>query len=460
MANLILWNSYNGDLVVSRALAPYQLASWLRKFGYTVKVIDFCGSMPLESLVAITEKHIGKDTIAIGASTTFWGTSDSEHQNVVSWVSNAREVIESKYPKLDWIVGGPIFVSPTIREKWTSFSGYAEDSLLKWLDEKSNNIFKGFRKTFDILTSCVTFQEDDFIQPSECLPIELGRGCQFSCKFCNYPYVGKKKGTYIRNYATLREDLIRNYQEFGTTKYYYVDDTVNEDREKVAELARIAQSLPFELKWVGYCRLDLIWSWPETAQLLKDSGLKSPFFGIESFSQKASQAVGKGFSGKRGKDFLLELKDKWKNDVTWTLSFIAGLPHETPEELETTIKWLIDNEMHCWEMGPLHITRDRVWKSEFSENYQKYGYTMPEVGGAWTNDIWSFQEASDFSARMNIISHPHRKVATWFLNNISNYGDKYEDLMTQVSIGLDRSYYKTRKINFINNYIRYQLDCA
>lgn len=332
MANVIFWNCLNSPFFPVRPIGAHQLASWIRQHGYTAKVIDFCHIMSTDDLVAITQKNMDSDTIAIGVSSTFWhdDASASWHPKEPTWVTDARLKLADANVK--WLIGGAAASSPKLTLDWIKFNGFAEDSLMKWLDSQSAKL--RFRKFFDITTATQTFDKDDFIQPSDVLPMELGRGCQFKCKFCSYPLVGKKKGTYIRGYDTIREEFIKNYAEYGTTNYYFLDDTVNESEEKVQALADMVQALPFELSWVGYNRLDLIWSKPETIRWLKDSGLRSAFFGIESFHPKASMVVGKGWNGKQGKEFLLRLKDEWKGDITWFLSLIVGLPGESKEDIE------------------------------------------------------------------------------------------------------------------------------
>lgn len=116
MANIILWNStdfprYNTLGCPARSLGAYQLASWLRHNGYTVKVIDFCSLMSTDNLVNITEKYINEDTLTIGVSTTFWR---SEGWNPIGdyvyvepkWVISARKIIENKFPDIKWTMGG------------------------------------------------------------------------------------------------------------------------------------------------------------------------------------------------------------------------------------------------------------------------------------------------------------------------------------------------------------------
>ena len=116
MANLIIWNTFNPIKglektnpvpdVASRTSGPHQLASWLTEFGYSVKVVDFCHIMYSSDLVSITEKHISDDTIAIGCSTTFWDDGASSNFQEPEWVIESRSILEERYPKIDWLLGG------------------------------------------------------------------------------------------------------------------------------------------------------------------------------------------------------------------------------------------------------------------------------------------------------------------------------------------------------------------
>jgi radical SAM superfamily enzyme YgiQ (UPF0313 family) len=433
MANLILWNCCNEPVSDNspsniRSLSCYQLASWIRQHGYTVVVIDFCHAMKTKDLVNITQKYIGSDTLAIGVSSTFWQSASLRNAilHEPEWVINARSLLTNNIP---WLLGGTYPASVRFRFNWIKFDGLSEDSLLKWMDENSGKLIR--RDLFDI-TSCNTvFTKDDFIQSHEVLPMELGRGCQFKCKFCSYPLIGKKKGTYIKDVDVIKNELITNYNEYGTTKYYFLDDTVNESEEKIYALADIAQSLPFKLEWVGYNRLDLIWSRPGTIQALYDSGLRSSFFGIESFHPTASRVVGKGWNGKHGKDFLLELKEKWGPNITWFLSFIIGLPGEDMLDIVNTQDWCIDNNMYRWEFSQLNISKHpgKVWKSEFDTEYEKYGYRFDEhTMHKWKNDMWTFEEATRLSTQLNeqnMYSHVH---AAFGLAAYVSLGHSFDEL--------------------------------
>jgi len=457
MANLILWNTLTNQGSNIRPMSCYQLASWLRQFGYTVKVIDFCYLMKTEELVAITEKNIDSDTLAIGVSSTFWNHPNSlRDQSEPSWAINARTLLKNK--KVHWLLGGPYSWNTSYRLDWIKFHGNAEDALLKWMDENSSKLVR--RDLFDITKSSIFFSQDDFIQPYEVLPIELGRGCQFKCRFCSFSLIGKKKGTYIKDSSITREELIRNYNEYGVTRYCIMDDTVNESEEKIQELADIAQSLPFKFEWVGFNRVDLIWSRPGTIQLLKDSGLRSTYFGIESFHPAGSKAIGKGWNGKQGKEFLLKLKEEWKDNITWSMGFIIGLPGEGLDSIEETEQWCIDNNMDCWWFSPLIMDRDplKLEKSEFEINYEKFGYSyVDDSYSEWKNDIWSSTTATECAIRLNKRGNSYRKIAGFALTLQSSLGYSFDELNGRYMSDILGIEINQKVSSFVDSYVQNQL---
>jgi radical SAM superfamily enzyme YgiQ (UPF0313 family) len=416
--------------------------------------------MTPNELAAITEKNIDSDTLAIGVSSTFWHTIDmfGQQYQEPKWVLDTRALLSTRI-NLPWLLGGYAATTGKPTLDWINFSGNAEDSLLKWMDENSSKLVR--RDLFDVQNITKSFLADDFIQPHEAIPIELGRGCQFKCKFCSYPLIGKKKGTYLRDFGLIKDEFLRNYEEWGTTKYYFQDDTVNESEEKVRALADIAQSLPFKLEWVGYNRLDLIGSRPGTAQMLKDSGLRSAYFGIESFHPAASHAVGKGWIGKHGKDFLLKLKEEWKGEITWYLSLIIGLPGEGPESIEETQQWCIDNEMYEWNFIPLYINRlqSNVWKSEFEIEYEKYGYSFPDGADSvnWKNDIWTQQETQIFRNSLLERGQLCQKPTAYLLNTLVGLGYSFEELMHTRKNELDWPEFNRKTSVIVRNYVDFQL---
>lgn len=419
--NIILWTSFNSILPI-RGHGAYAIASWIRENGYTVKVIDFCHTLPTSELINITKKYVTDDTYAIAVSSTFMLDTESKDGELnrinynafaePKWLLDARCILEQEFPNLDWIVGGSnSYLS--YEKEWIKIHGYGEDQILHYLNKKST---KSVENKFDILSSNTRYGMTDTIIPSEVLNIEASRGCQFKCSFCRYAGIGKKKGTYIRRIDHIRDELIYNYENFGTTSYTITCDTFNESQEKVLLFSKMVKTLPFKLSWVGYNRLDLIHRFPEQIDLLKDSGMIASFFGIESFNKVASKAVGKAWNGTNAKNFLLKLKQRMP-DVTFTISLIAGLPGETESDVRSSVDWLLDNDFKSFVVYPLSINRTLNGdKSIFDLSAEQYGYSFPKPlqPGFWKNEHFDILTANVLTRRINRETE-HLKIAPAFL---------------------------------------------
>ena len=454
-----------------RPAGPHILAQWLIQFGFTVKVIDFSSGMSTADLVSITRKYIDSTSVAVGISSTFWddnsrytGKKDpkliaSIFQNHANdppdWVVAARSQIESSFPNLDWILGGANSGS-LLTNTWLRFHQYPEDQLRKYLDEKLS--LSRTHVPFNILTNTGTYMDSLGIRPEEALGIEWGRGCIFKCRFCRYKSIGKKKGTYLRDPDLVRQDLILNYEKYGTTRYIYVDDTTNESLEKVESMARVAQSLPFEVEWVGYGRLDLIGTEKATINLLRESGLRSIFFGIESFNKEASKIVGKAWNGIYGKEFVLELKQQWGDETGFYLGFIAGLHPETSEELEDTLQWCIQHKIGSWQFIPLSVTSVPLLdSSEFDRRCSEFGYSfpIPDRPNYWVNGHWNSTSASEVAEDLNRRSNPFVMPGGFVVSDIAGLtGESFKDTMHQKP---DWSLVTNRSDEIIKDYVKYQL---
>lgn len=459
MARVILWNSQPFSWPI-RTLGVYQLASWLRQNGYSTKVVEFCNDIATEDLVRITSSHIDRDTIAIGVSNTFWIYSDRNQPGwsftVPQWVDAARNQISQLYPDVQWLMGGArSYLNQS--DQWISFVGDAEDALLKWCDEKVGITMS--RPAFNISSAVNRFVADDHVQAHEVLPIELGRGCMFKCKFCSWHHIGKQPGTYRRSMQCIADEILAHHISWGTTRFYYVDDTVNEDLEKTRMLARIADMMPFKLEWMGYIRADLMDAYPAMSDDLVASGLRSAFFGIESFEQYSSKVVGKGWSGQHAKRWLVEMRQRWSCDITWQMGLIVGLPGQTPQQLMDDTNWLIDNDMHGWTHYALWIEKNH-YKSEFSINSHRYGYSFPDSDRPyhWHNGDWDYIKAAKITEMLEKMSVPHMRYVGFTLGAIASLGYTIDDIIGKRMVEFDRKSFIKKRSDMVACYVNAQLN--
>jgi hypothetical protein len=459
------------DRSLYRTAGPYVIAHHLRKNGISVQVIDYIQFSTSEEILFLVEKFLPKDNdkhCILGISTTFL---QLDGKKLPASILDVIKTVKLKYPNLKVVAGGARAHQIPMKANCIDYSiySYSEDLTLSLFNGLLNKTpldpeFKVNRKIikdnqeFNIIESDFRFVKEDCVRPKESLPLEISRGCIFKCKFCRFPYIGKKKNDYIRCTEQIRAELIYNYETFGTTSYYVLDDTFNETPEKVKAFYDMTQTLPFKITWAAYLRVDLIHRFPETAIWLKNSGLVAAFFGIESFHPEASALIGKGWSGKHGKDYILELKNNiWGDDVIITLSLIMGIPPETWEDISATQNWLIENNIDSWAWHGLAVNgkSNKTDQSEFEKQPDKYGFTFPNQDDLndWHHASVTKKQVDEwYKLSKKTFKYPP-KIGSWNVIEMFNYFDK-KDVM---DVNFKRNAYaeiKTKRVEWTSQYFK------
>jgi len=422
----------------------YAIASTLRDQGYSVFVLNRLADFYYDgSLFYILDALIGPNTFMVGFSGTLFSRHKSKlkrkdgetniaykvrmkfSHECTTWpleddeMEDIFDFLQGYDHKITTVYGGVNDYSrlPDVKNKIDYFVvGLGEYQVLELVD----HIKTGKRLPFNALYNSpkvldydrdgikynfrntpLKYEKHDIILPNEPLNIEMARGCIFKCKFCDYHLIGKKKGdeSYLKAKETIKAELKRNYDLFGTTKYIVVDDTFNESTEKIRAVVEAKEELGIELSVYTFIRLDLVARYPEQIDLLKRLGVQSMFLGIESLNWESAKAIGKGIHPDKIKETLYKIKDAygWDN-VRLHGSFIVGLPNDSYETLEEWVPWVRDpsTPLDTYYFGGLSI----IGNSELCRNPEKYGYTVDERG-AWTNEFWGIEEAHQYALSLN-----------------------------------------------------------
>ncbi|HEX3841927.1 MAG TPA: hopanoid biosynthesis associated radical SAM protein HpnJ [Acidimicrobiales bacterium] len=164
------------------------------------------------------------------------------------------------------------------------------------------------------------------------LSLYTGRGCRSQCTFCLWPQTvgGHRYRTRSVGHVLGEMEYIRD--NFPEVKEVFIDDdTFTDSRERAEEIAR------------GMGRLGLEWSCNakanvpyETLKVMRENGLRLLLVGFESGNQEILSNIKKGVKVERARQFA---KDCRELGITIHGTFIMGLPGETTETIQETIRF-------------------------------------------------------------------------------------------------------------------------
>lgn len=456
----------------------YKVASVLRKQGLTVLVVPNCFNLSWAGVQHIIDNN-SENLLWVGLSTTFftiqvpktielyrssWHESKSfvidtevlyqltstttetpwdmvwsakEFSKIAKWLLNKH--------KVPLLLGGkpfPVWHQTQFDSNAYWVKGDAESYVKKFTndclaDKQSipplfvnnsdydNNDFK---------TDIILYNHGDHINSDDWLPIEIARGCAFNCAYCTYEH--KDTTDLYKNPAVLRDELLRNYEMFGVTKYMLMDDLYNDSKDKIRLLYdQVWSKLPFTPEWTSYLRLDMLWADPESVDIIKASGARYATFGVETLHDTAGRKVGKGLGKQRILDTLQTLKDSWQDSVLYNLQMIAGLPHEPIESILESLEWSKTTTLaHSISWNPLVISKDFLI-SAMEVNNNKYGVTWS--GKEWKNSVGVTKQMVDESVGEYYKNNEYYRVHLGNYPELRSAGLSHQDIVTVPKTPLD-----------------------
>ncbi len=451
MYNIIFFADISFSYMICRSYGIHRLATELREQGYSVLCVNFTSTMNFEMYEEILDSAIGENTYMVGFSSTWFPYIDTKSAmqnnkrsvsgNPSAWeeynpteypwyfeslpyqftqVDSAKwiDAIKKRNPKTKVTVGGAKAGQYIRNPKLDNvFIGYSETMMFDYINSISKKgpvrIFNkvidydsnAARDTWDFKNSVTRYIDEDIVLPTETLAFEFSRGCVFSCAFCSYPLVGKKGASeYVKYKEIIRSELLENYEKWGITKYYIVDDTFNDTVEKLKVIYEVIQSLPFKPKFWCYARIDLIAAHPEMAQLMLDIGIKEINHGIETFHPEAGKIIKKGNPEKK-KLALKMAKEVWGKEVWVNANIIIGLPKEPVQSIRDSVDWYVNEGYKYVEAFGMNmftflnkLENDYTNVSAIERDYEKYGYQLdphPEDPLNWTKN-----DGTDLTSRV------------------------------------------------------------
>lgn len=182
------------------------------------------------------------------------------------------------------------------------------------------------------------------------LPVQAGRGCPNTCKFCTIACLFK--GKYLRRDIDEVMRDIKYVKSLGFKEFLLVDDNIVSDPEYMLELCR--QIKPLKMRWMSQCAIQIA----DNDELLKaaaDSGCYVLSFGFESIVKEAMKEINKTWADPD--DYIRVIKKVNSAGIEVASEMIIGLDTDTRESLDATIEFvkksnIIAPKFYCYTPIP------------------------------------------------------------------------------------------------------------
>ena len=173
--------------------------------------------------------------------------------------------------------------------------------------------------------------------PSPSLQIWASRGCPFRCTFCAWPQIMYGGHKYrVRDPKDVVAEIIDCKEKYGFKSFYFDDDTFNIGKPRIMALCEEIKKADLCMPWAVMARADT--ADREMLQAMKEAGLCSIKYGVESASQELVNACKKNLDLSKVNETVKISRDLGLNIH---LTFTFGLPGETWETLNKTIDFAL-----------------------------------------------------------------------------------------------------------------------
>ena len=171
-----------------------------------------------------------------------------------------------------------------------------------------------------------------------------GRGCRSKCTFCLWPQTVGGHRYRVRSPEHVIEEVKYIQHGFPQVKeIFFDDDTFTDFKPRVEQIAR------------GLGKLGVTWSCNakanvpyETLKVMRDNGLRLLLVGYESGNQQILYNIKKGLRLDIARRFTRDCRDL---GITIHGTFILGLPGETRETIQETIRFAQEINPHTIQIS-------------------------------------------------------------------------------------------------------------
>jgi p-methyltransferase len=217
------------------------------------------------------------------------------------------------------------------------------------------------------------------------IQIRTASGCPFACAFCSYP-------TTAGPWQTVEADHVRAHLDSlmrigSIDRIIFIDDTFNVPPHRFRELIKIFAEYRFE--WFSFLRVQYVDD--EVVRMMKDSGCKGVYLGIESASDKVLRNMNKRATSRQFAEGVQLLN---KHDIDYLAAFVLGFPGEDDGTIQENIDFIRDNGVRFYSLKEFYYMPHTL----VHEKRAEYGLTG--MGNKWSHATMSHEQASRIKLEM------------------------------------------------------------
>jgi len=166
------------------------------------------------------------------------------------------------------------------------------------------------------------------------------RGCPYECTFC------EAKMTFGRTFRfhspeRVVDDMNYMHRTWGVDSFQFYDDIFTTNRKRVLALCEtLLSERTYPYQWMCFTRTDLVDR--ELLAAMKRAGCYLIVFGCESGSPRLLKLIKKNLTVERNYEGIRLTREAGIRTLS---SFMLGLPTETAEETEATIRFAVRSDL-------------------------------------------------------------------------------------------------------------------
>jgi len=252
------------------------------------------------------------------------------------------------------------------------------------------------------------------------------RGCSGACTYCNNFFGQRVRKRSAENVVAELKMLVK---EYGIREIYFYDDSFTEFPTKVIELCKKMVAEKLNLSWSCFARVNIVNE--DLLRAMKEAGCHHISYGVESGNPELLDRISKKVNLEKIRDTVALTK---KVGIDILLGFMLGLPGETKETMEQSLKFglELDPDMIIFDITtPFPGTALYDWadgngclKTKEWDEYDLYTMVMnlPTVSEQEVREFYS-RAYRVFYFRLGYLLKRFFKMRTWldFKQNLAAF---------------------------------------